>query len=1085
MKRFYFALVALWLTMAVSAQDVTPLRTSPANNSTISALNSIWIYYDAEEVQDMYSSEEFKGKRYPVKNDKGEEVAKAYLINYEAPVAIIKIYPGVYAEGDYTLDLPEGYLWLYDNTVAENKQLSEPFHFTFHIDGTETRPTFDVVTDPAAGTEVPYLSTIKMSVPEKAAYGFENIDVDPITITNDADGSEVCKVNVTNSYGGDDGYGWWVLSPRTLIYEPGQYTVHIPDGYLKCADDWDVIVRTGEFDMLQATDLHYTVTGGDITPYQVQDFAGCSAANTIDITFPTHTTVAFANPAQYHSYDVRGKEGYWESYVRGNYDENSKEEGIQFAGNTITCPFASNMHYPNDYTFTIPAGHLVFEDGTTNTDLVVSFTLEAPHAVPYTSDPAEGNTVTSLSTLDITFTDAEMPRVIYEDYGFDVFDENGEYIKDEEGNDLFFVIDRYQGNTLKFRLCNGDDFGVYQKTGDITIKIPASSLLLDKAQSQTNAEILIHLTVDPAGTQHTYTTWGYYNEDTCSGLSALATQYETNHIAIFIPGETPFLGSKIAGVKIPVCTANSATSIKGWVAKSLTTPMTYEVSEEIGLPAYGYNSVYFTKSFTVPEGGCYIGYDITMPIPEESYDYPVIYDASQKADGGFYMQCGDYDWQDYSTDHGVSALQAIFEDFNLPEAYASIGTRNNSVTVVGTTQEWEFPVSSSSLEDITSLDYTLAVNGKTTTGTAAVNMPAGYEKEGSITLSITAPTDVTGDYSVVLTVDRLNGKDNQLKTSSTSVFTNVIRRVQRHSVMEENTGTECGYCPRGMVGMRELREKFGDNFIGMAFHRYSMADPMFVDYISASDIGIHSAPGANIDRKFPCDPYLGDDKMHKDFLILEQFAPFVETPALTDINLTTAYTDETKNTIDINVEMEALSDGQYELVYAVTADGLTSTSNVWNQHNYYYSDDPSEWPANLAQFCMGGELGTGTISIPFDDVIVASSYNSEGKNLGSNLGAMIAGEKKSATYTIAVPDRGSVRKAMDASGEIFVVVFALNQKGEIAQGAKVRVGEGTDGVDSVLAPMDAAARYDLSGRAVHAADKGQILISGGKKMMQR
>ena len=49
----------------------------------------------------------------------------------------------------------------------------------------------------------------------------------------------------------------------------------------------------------------------------------------------------------------------------------------------------------------------------------------------------------------------------------------------------------------------------------------------------------------------------------------------------------------------------------------------------------------------------------------------------------------------------------------------------------------------------------------------------------------------------------------------------------RHSVVEEFTGTWCGNCPRGIVGMQRLEEDFGDRFIGIAIHT-GTGEPMVI-----------------------------------------------------------------------------------------------------------------------------------------------------------------------------------------------------------------------------------------------------------------
>lgn len=49
-----------------------------------------------------------------------------------------------------------------------------------------------------------------------------------------------------------------------------------------------------------------------------------------------------------------------------------------------------------------------------------------------------------------------------------------------------------------------------------------------------------------------------------------------------------------------------------------------------------------------------------------------------------------------------------------------------------------------------------------------------------------------------------------------------LERVFRHGVLvEENTGRLCMNCPRGMVGMKELRDAYPEQMVGIAIHRYN------------------------------------------------------------------------------------------------------------------------------------------------------------------------------------------------------------------------------------------------------------------------
>ena len=74
---------------------------------------------------------------------------------------------------------------------------------------------------------------------------------------------------------------------------------------------------------------------------------------------------------------------------------------------------------------------------------------------------------------------------------------------------------------------------------------------------------------------------------------------------------------------------------------------------------------------------------------------------------------------------------------------------------------------------------------------------------------------------------RRNGNDNQATEKSTDITLSTLEHfIPRNVVVEEFTGTGCGWCPRGLVGMEKLRQTFGDRFIGIGIHQYNSTDAM-------------------------------------------------------------------------------------------------------------------------------------------------------------------------------------------------------------------------------------------------------------------
>ena len=586
-----------------------------------------------------------------------------------------------------------------------------------------------------------------------------------------------------------------------------------------------------------------------------------------------------------------------------------------------------------------------------------------------------------------------------------------------------------------------------------------------------------------------YTPWGYYtgnlNEQ---NLGLIGASVATLRIAIFVPGDGILAGGNIAGVNVPVADASAVTALSAWITPNLSSSETYTQQVELTSYANGFNQAIFSEPYTVTESGCYVGYTITVntALNTQGSKYPAVYDPSTLVPNSFWIwYSAQYGWQDIGNVYGQSCLQALFKDLQLPETAAYFGTIQNAVTAAGSETEWPVKVYSDASEAVNNIEYTIDVNGVKETRTADVSIESGFNKSGEIKVKVASPSE-PGVYDVTLAITKVNGKDNSLANNQTVIsFKNLSRIVQRNTVVEEFTGTGCGWCPRGMQGMANLRAEFGDRFIGLAFHTYNTSDPMYPNYyISASKLGISGAPSCIMDRKEVMDPYYGTEKNER--YVLQDFEDYSSIPAYVDIDLKAEWADNDK--VQIDAKIESLADDKYEVVYVLTADSLTGTSTAWRQSNYYYQYSAAEvGEADLAKFCKGGEYGTSRFSWNFDDVVIASSYNSLGNNQGSSFGTLTAGQSVEDSYTLSLPTKAALREAVDASiDKVYAVAFVLNSEGTIAQAVKVAVskssGEGIESVSEDVKDSEAPI-YDLQGRQINTPLRGQLFIRDGRKMI--
>jgi len=592
-----------------------------------------------------------------------------------------------------------------------------------------------------------------------------------------------------------------------------------------------------------------------------------------------------------------------------------------------------------------------------------------------------------------------------------------------------------------------------------------------------------------------YTLWGYYmggmdNQD----LGIVGASVSTHRVAIFVPGNGLLAGGTIAGVNVPVYDATAVTALSAWVTPSLSSSETYAQHVELTNYANDYNQVIFPESYAIPESGCYVGYTITVNTSLNSYGstYPIIYDPLTKMSNSFWIWYSSQDgWLDIGSDYGASCLQALVANLQLPEVGAHFGTIQNAITEVNTDSDWPVTVYSDASEAVSNIEYTIDINGVKETRVADVAIAPGLNQSGEITVSIASPAEA-GAYDVVLAITKVNGKDNtQAENATVTTFNNLTRFVERNTLVEENTGTGCGYCPRGLQGMANLRAEFGDRFIGLAIHQFNSNDPMYPNYyIQYSNLGMSGAPSCTLDRKEVMDPYFGTQSDNS--FILSDFERYCNMPAEVDIQLESDWVGENKDSVKIDVNVEALGGGSYDIVYVLIADSLTGSSAVWRQSNYYYQENYNAstiGPEDLAKFCKGGDYGTSRFVWAYDDVVLASSYNSMGRNQASRVGSLSAGESAENSYVLALPTKATLRTAVDASiDKVYAVVFVINADGTIAQAVKARVGQ-TNGSAIEEVANDNVKKsgvvYDLQGLQISAPRQGQLFILDGKKMIIR
>lgn len=592
---------------------------------------------------------------------------------------------------------------------------------------------------------------------------------------------------------------------------------------------------------------------------------------------------------------------------------------------------------------------------------------------------------------------------------------------------------------------------------------------------------------------------GYYRGETCPAAKDCVglPSYPGNYVACtYIPSYQllPLAGGNITSVRFGIGQNIGATVLHIYAVSSENYgPELY--SQEVPTTKVGWNEVTLTTPVEIPENclGFVIGYEYQQKNTKNGQQYtsdcyPLGMDTSIEAVGGtlFYGDLGQ-GLGFYELAGGVLCIQAIVEGVVL-DGYSAVFYSYDVPTVaVNTTATATFGILSSSSDEVKTVGYTVEYGDvkETRTATLAKSIPAGYSLGGEFDVDLVAPAKAA-NYKAKLTVEKMNGVD--IKPISLEFdFPVLTRIVPRYSVVEEFTGTGCGWCPRGWVGMGYVKEQCSDIAGVIAFHWYNSSDPMYVS--AYHNPGLNGAPGCMIDRKGETEPYYGDN----DEGIIKTVKRYAQEAPEAAVTVEAVYTDDELTTIAATANTEFLTDlPGSELVFVLTGDGLTGPTSAWKQGNYYAQYASYGYTAadlgisakndpDIMEF-FNGKYAQTSVTLVFDDVMLGSSWaSSTAKNAVAKFGSTNSGSIETSTYTLKLPTKTALKPFL-VKDKMYVTAMVLKADGTIANAARCHV-EYPTGINTVLAPVADDAAYDLSGRKAAANAKG-IQIMNGKKVIR-
>jgi hypothetical protein len=546
----------------------------------------------------------------------------------------------------------------------------------------------------------------------------------------------------------------------------------------------------------------------------------------------------------------------------------------------------------------------------------------------------------------------------------------------------------------------------------------------------------------PAATSTTY-----------AGANLTKIKFAVNAEGISLSNVSVFLTSTLSGT--PFYTQNVSSVVTGWNEITLSAPYTL-----------------------VSNTPFYIGYSLTT-----TGGYPIVVDDTSFDPKGDHIAIGT-NWTTLAANDldGVVSVLGILEGSNLPQYSLGLENIAHSTTVaVGTAFTIEGTLKNRGIQEITSynLYYTIGTANEQSIAVSNVNIP---NNEGANFSIPNISSQQEGQVPIVIRVADLNGSNINTSSdaSKNSAIDIAVNPFEKNIVIEEGTGTWCGWCPRGAVAMTSMRTLHPDRFIGIAVHN---GDPMAVAAYN-NGLGFTGFPTAAINRARTVDP--SPSSLNVDFQKEETISGY-------KIEFQKAEFNSQKTQINIIAKVTSAFDATVDMrvAFVVVENDVTGSASGYNQSNYYsvaysygqlgamggYENLPNPVPASQMVY-------------PEVARCILPSFNGAVGSVPANL---VKETPVTYNYTLALP--ASVNNA----NNIELIALLLENKAggfkpyQITNSVKLDADAFTTGIDNIIKNADlkvsvknktifidevfeTAQLYDMTGRKIAEIDGTQNAI---------
>lgn len=530
--------------------------------------------------------------------------------------------------------------------------------------------------------------------------------------------------------------------------------------------------------------------------------------------------------------------------------------------------------------------------------------------------------------------------------------------------------------------------------------------------------------------------WGYCDDFVGEGVGN--GENMPIKCAILLPATTlqPYKGALINKIEVGL-----STSVSGLVPVIDEGDGVNKAEQPEKPGRKGWNEITLVNPYVIGDSPLYVGYSCIGTWSAALSGVPSV--------NGSYIFNNGY-WNDYSGNGwGAFCVRLHIEGNDLP-----IDVRMTFDEVLemerGDSITKNAIVTNLSPEPVHNLSIIYYINGTPAT-INNVNVDIAKGSSAVVPVKIVAPNK-SGSYNTMLEVVTVNGASDELSDNSRVMLPLTImgKTYPRRVVFEEGTGTWCGWCVRGYVGMQEMAEKYPEDFIGIAIHNDDeMANHQ--NYNSIFNLLGGSFPSCIVNRntRYAIDPNFND--MERVYLELRNNAKAT-------INGKIYTQDDNEILIQTESEFGFVTTDQYNIAYVVVENEV----GPYLQANFY---------SGSGTVMRGFENQGRYVSLVFNDV-ARGIFNGFKGNL-SYPPTIKEGVIYRNEYRLKIPSN------VDDKSNIEVIALLIDNKtGEIINACKC--SDSNDMVDSItdteFATPQVVEIHDVNGMKLNKMGKGVNIL---------